>query len=226
MGAVPAVATMKPKHWSCLLFLLGHLGVIQAEEPAVFAPPQAYPAERYQAGWGKNPFTLKTVAPMAAQGSFARDLAIGSHYGASDNPTVVIVNTKTNERILLRKDQPAANGMRLNSIQLAINRNDFQVEVLLGAEAAVIKYDASYLGQLAATDAGRAATKPAAAPGGKEIRLPPPPVQGPPQVKVSYIAPPAPFVPPPATTVSNPVISLPARIRGSTPALPLPQVSR
>jgi len=217
---------MKPKHWFCLLFLLGHFGVIQAEEPAVFAPPQAYSAERYQAGWGKNPFTLKTVVPTAAQDSFAKELAIGSHYGATDNPTVVIVNTKTNERILLRKDQPAANGMRLNSIHLAINRSECQVEVLLGAEAAVLKYDVSYLGQLAATEAGRAATKPAAAPGGKEIRLPPLPVPGPPKVKVSYMAPPAPFVPSPATTVPNPVSSLPTRIRGSTPPLPVPQVSR
>ena len=198
----------------CLL-LLAHAGSAWSAEPAVFTPPQAYPAARYEAGWNKNPFTLKTAPPMAAQDSFARDLAIGSHYGAADNPTVVIVNTKTNERILLRKDQPAQSGMILKTVHLSSTRSECHVEVLLGAEAAVLKYDATYLGNVAATEAGRAATKPAAAPGGKEIRLPPLPT------KVSNVAPPAAFVPSPARTTSSPVSSLPARIRGLTPPVPL-----
>lgn len=170
---------MPPRHGLYLLFLLTLLGVSHAEEPAVFTPPQAYPASRYEAGWSKNPFTLKTLAPIAAQDSFARDLAIGAHYGAADNPTVVIVNTKTNERIPLRKDQPAPGGMRLKSVRLSSTRNECQAEVVLGAEAAVLTYDSKYLGQLAATETTRlAAAKPIAATARPPLVIPSIPLPG------------------------------------------------
>ncbi len=181
----------------CLL-LLSHAGRAWCAEPAVFTPPQAYPAERYEAGWSKNPFTLKTTVPMAAQDSFARDLAIGSHYGAAENPTVVIVNTKTHERILLRKDRPAPDGMRLKTVSLTSARNQCQVEVVQGSAEAVIKYDVNYLHQFAASEASRmAATNASAAPGAKGVRLPPLPVpaaqtSSASSVKVSSVAPPIP----------------------------------
>lgn len=167
----PAFSTMMSRPWFCLLLLLGHSGVILADEPAVFTPPQAYPASRYEAGWNKNPFTLKTVMPLAVQDSFARDLAIGAHYGAVDNPTVVIVNTKTNERTLLRKDRPAQNGMHLKSVHVAINRNECQAEIVLGSQAAVLTYDSHYLGQLASSETSRMA---AANPTRKSLKKDPP----------------------------------------------------
>lgn len=138
----------------CILpLLLGHLSMMaRAEEPAAFTPPQAYPVDRYEAGWSKNPFTLKTVAPDVPKGLFAADLAIGAYYGAASNPTVVLVNTKTRERILLRRDQPTASGISLKSLKLDAPRSECQVEVTLGAESAVIKYDANYLAQMSAAE--------------------------------------------------------------------------
>jgi hypothetical protein len=168
---------MLSRHWYCLLLLLNHPGVIQADEPATFAPPQAYPASRYEAGWSKNPFTLKTVAPIAAQDSFARDLAIGAHYGAADNPTIVVVNTKTNERILLRKDQPAPGGMRLKSVHLSSTRTECRAEVEQGAEAVELTYDLNYLAQVSASQTSRqAAAKPAAGTAKKATVRPPLPL--------------------------------------------------
>lgn len=162
----------------------------------MFTPPQAYPASRYEAGWSKNPFTLKTVAPIAAQDSFARDLAIGAHYGAADNPTIVVVNTKTNERILLRKDKPSPGGIRLQSVQLSSARRECQVQVMCGSVSAVLSYDTNYLGQLAANEASRmASSKNLSAPAANGRRLPPLPSARRPAstpVKVSSMEPPVP----------------------------------
>lgn len=185
---------------ACLLLLAcGRLA--SGAEPAVFTPPQAYPASRYEAGWSKNPFTLKTVAPITAQDTFARDLAIGAHYGDAENPTVVIVNTKTHERILLRKDQPAPGGMSLKSVQLSSRRSECQVEVLQGTEAATLSYDATYLSQIAVGEAGRmAGAKASAATPAHGLRLPAPPAAkspAPPAFKVSNLEPPVPITPAP-----------------------------
>lgn len=202
---------MTPRYGFCLLLPLTLLGVSLAQEPAVFTPPQAYPVQRYESGWNKNPFTLKTVAPIVAQMSFAKDLAIGAHYGAVDNPTVVIVNTKTNERTLLRKDQPAANGMRLKSVHFASSRKECQVEVLLGAEAAVLAYDSNYLGQLAASETTRmAAAKTAASPAKKALTLPPLPLSKPAPAPSAVITS-QPFSPPSASA------STPSRLRYAAP---------
>ncbi len=196
----------------CLL-LTACGGLVSGAEPAVFTPPQAYPASRYEAGWSKNPFTLKTVAPIAAQDSFARDLAIGAHYGAADNPTVVVVNTKTNERILLRKDKPSPGGICLQSVHLSSTRSECQVQVMRGSEAAVLNYDANYLGQLAANEASRmASSKNLPAPAANGQRLPPlPSARRPPStaVKVSSMEPPVP--------VHNRMVP---------PSLPLPEAAR
>lgn len=195
----------------CLLLTLS--GLASGTESAVFTPPQAYPATRYEAGWSKNPFTLKTAAPIAAQDSFARDFAIGAHYGAADNPTVVIVNTKTNERILLRKDKPSPGGIRLQSVHLSSTRSECKVEVMRGSEAAVLGYDAGYLSQLAANEASRmTSSKALSAPAANGLRLPPLPAAKRPassSVKVSSMEPPVP--------VQNRMV---------LPSLPLPQPSR
>ncbi len=224
--------------WSRLtcLLLLSLPGAVRAGEEAVFTPPQAYPVQRYEAGWAKNPFTLKTAERLVAQGSFAKDLAIGSHYGAADNPTVVVVNTKTSERILLRKDRPGPGGMRLKSFQGEINRDDCLAEITLGTEAAMIRYDTNYLGQMAANEVTRMAaakqsvpsrstTKPLILP---KIPLPAvtptvapsmPTTGGRQTLKASAMTPPQ-----PATMVST--TSAPQRVRFASPVLPLPKPIR
>lgn len=187
---------MAPLRRGFCLLLTACGGLVSGAEPAVFTPPQAYPASRYEAGWSKNPFTLKTVAPIAAQDSFARDLAIGAHYGAADNPTVVVVNTKTNERILLRKDKPSPGGIRLQSVHLSSTRRECQVQVMCGSVSAVLSYDTNYLGQLAANEASRmASSKNLSAPAANGRRLPPLPSARRPAstaVKVSSMEPPVP----------------------------------
>ncbi|MGV3660270.1 MAG: hypothetical protein ACO1TE_08790 [Prosthecobacter sp.] len=144
---------------ACLLATAAASGLAQAQEPAVFTPPQAYPVDRYEAAWGKNPFTLKTAPAVVENISFAKDLAIGSHYGDKANPTIVIVNTKTHQRTPLKQGATATNGMKLVSVKLGATRKDTTVEVVLGSETTELKYDMEYLSQMAA--AGGGAGKPA-----------------------------------------------------------------
>ncbi|MFC5456742.1 hypothetical protein [Prosthecobacter fluviatilis] len=197
----------------CLLLAMHAAAPLRAQEPAVFTPPQAYPASRYEAGWSKNPFTLKTAASLLAQDSFARDLAIGAHYGAAESPTVVIVNVRTGERTPLRKDHPSPSGLRLISVHLTSRRAECRVEISQGSQVASLTYDAAYLSQLAAAETSRMATsKPA--PAAKGGQLPPlpsakrtPPAS--PTVKVSTVEPPLPLhipVQAPAPAQGRPVL--------------------
>ncbi|WP_075089973.1 hypothetical protein [Verrucomicrobium spinosum] len=84
-------------------FLLGS----DVEAQQTFVPPEPFPAEKYENGWRKNPFTLKT-APVAIQReSFAKNLALGSMYDDAEGVTcVVVVNTKTRERTRLKGQEP------------------------------------------------------------------------------------------------------------------------
>jgi hypothetical protein len=130
-------------------------GAVCADEPVVFAAPKAYPIERYEAGWNKNPFTLKTAPTVVEQDSFAKDLAIGAYYGDAKDPSVVVVNIKTGERITLKKKHPAANGMQLKNIQLGTSRKEIVAEVTLGAQTSEVRYNDDYLKQIAGAEAAR-----------------------------------------------------------------------
>jgi hypothetical protein len=110
-----------------------------------FAPPRAYPVERYVEGWMKNPFTLKT-APVAVQReSFAKDLVLGSITKIGDEAKVVVINTKTHVRTPLSDGQDSASGMRIKSVHLEDSRKDTFVEIESGAESAVLRYDEGVL---------------------------------------------------------------------------------
>lgn len=143
-----------------VVFLGGGLAALRAQES--FTPPQAYGADRYEREWQMNPFTLKTAPVALAKVSFAQDLAIGSFYGDRDNPTVVVVNTKTHDRTKLQKDQPSADGLTLVSWSLQPSRKDTSAEISLGGEKAVIHYDNSYIRQASAEGAGSGARPPGA----------------------------------------------------------------
>ena len=144
------------KHFGLISLLLIAVTAYAQQEVVSFQPPHAYDMQRYEAGWNKNPFTLKTAAPVVESVSFAMDLAIGTYYGDSADPTIIIVNTKTNERIRLKKDQPAANGMKLNSVKVGGSRKDVMVEVTLGTETAAIRFNDSYVKQMAAAEMTKA----------------------------------------------------------------------
>ena len=131
----------------------------QAEER--FSTPRAHPLERYESGWKKNPFTLKTAPlPIEVQ-SFAKDLAIGSMYQVGTATTVVVVNTKTRERTILRNGESAGNGMRVKLASIKDTRKESSAIVQLGGEEATLRYDTSYFKQVAAarTAAGKAHEK-------------------------------------------------------------------
>jgi hypothetical protein len=118
-----------------------------------FLPPESYPVDRYEAGWRKNPFTLKT-APVAIQKeSFAKDLVLGSVFTIDGETSVVVVNTKTRERIKLVNDQPSSTGMKVKSTSVQDTRKDTFVEVELGGDVASLRYDENFQKQLAAQGA-------------------------------------------------------------------------
>src|SRR5436190_18553599 len=65
------------------------------------------------------PAPVPSAEPIVADRpvpAFAQDLVLGSYYGAKDNPTIVLVNTRTHERMPLKKGVPTANGMTLKSL--------------------------------------------------------------------------------------------------------------
>lgn len=145
------------KHGGLIILLLLIAARAYAQQEAViFQPPVPHDVQRYEAGWNKNPFTLKTVAPVVEQVSFAADLTIGTYFGDSADPTIIIVNTKTNERISLKQGQPAANGMKLSSVKLGTSRKDMVAQVTLGTETADIRYNDSYVKQMAAAETAKA----------------------------------------------------------------------
>lgn len=125
-----------------------------------FVPPEAFPAEKYENGWRKNPFTLKT-APVAVQReSFAKNLALGSMYDDVEGVTcVVVVNTKTRERTRLKGQEPASNGMRVTESVIADTRRDSYAVVVSGGEKATLRYDTAFLKQMAAGQGGGGAAQ-------------------------------------------------------------------
>ncbi len=126
----------------------------QQEDHPAFEPPRAYDIARYAAGWSKNPFTLKTAPTPVANAVFAKDLAIGTFYGSTDDPTIVLVNTKTHERLRLKQGQSTGSGIKLQAVNLAVSRSEAFVEIHSGSgESALVRFDEGYLRQVAANAA-------------------------------------------------------------------------
>ncbi len=142
----------------CVLIALALVkGGILAKEPAAFTPPKSYPESRYEAGWETNPFTLKTAIIVVENASFAEDLVIASVYGNLADPTVVVVNVKTHERMHLRTSQAAGNGMKLDQLDRGTGRRDDMLAIVsLGTETSKVRYGTSYLKQLATAETAKA----------------------------------------------------------------------
>lgn len=126
------------------------LFLAHAAAQEAFTPPQAYPAGRYEAGWNKNPFTLKTAAVAIAKESIADKYVIAAYYGSSTNPTVVIADKTTRDRTPLKLGQPAANGMTLKSASIKPSRKETSAEITLGDETVTVHFDNSFISQMAA----------------------------------------------------------------------------
>ncbi|MCF7787467.1 MAG: hypothetical protein K9N47_15160 [Prosthecobacter sp.] len=158
------------------LTVFGSVGADAEEASPVFIAPEAYSLGRYEAGWNKNPFTLKTLPVVAAQDSFAKDLAIAAYYGDSEDPTVVVVNTKTGERTKLKKTQASASGMQLKSVTLGSGRKDIAAEVTLGTETSELRFNVEYTKQVAAAETTQtpAGQPPSARQSGAPVQVKPP----------------------------------------------------
>jgi hypothetical protein len=115
-----------------------------------FTPPEAHPIERYKATWSKHPFTLKTAPSVAPTGSFAQDLVLASMYQVSGETVVIVANTKTRERIRLRNDESAPNGMKVKAAFIEDTRKNSSAELVLGGETAVLRYQDQAFKQMAA----------------------------------------------------------------------------
>ncbi|RBP39036.1 hypothetical protein DES53_11060 [Roseimicrobium gellanilyticum] len=137
------------------LATLALMGVLQLQaQELVFTPPQQQPIERYETSWQKNPFILKTAPVVEAAQSFAQDLAIASMYQLGVEATVVVVNTKTRERTILRGNQPAPTGLRVKLASIKDSQKDSSAVVEMGGKEATLRYDTTYLKQRIATANG------------------------------------------------------------------------
>lgn len=116
-----------------------------------FTPAETYPIGHYREIWNKNPFTLKTAPSVLKKESFAKDLVLGSMVQYGDEMLVVIVNTKTRERIQLVSGLLTPDGMRIKSANLQDNRADSSVEIEFNGDMAVLRYDEAFQKQLASS---------------------------------------------------------------------------
>lgn len=139
----------------------------RASADDAFTPPRAYPAARYEAGWNKNPFTLKTAPVAVQQRSFAENLVIASYYGPKDNPTVVIADKTTRTRTSLRLNQPGDNGMELKAISIQPARKDTVATIAMAGQTAAVHFDNSFITQMVAQGGGKAQPAP-----GQEGKVP------------------------------------------------------
>lgn len=132
------------------IVVLFFLASVRAED---FHQPQPYGADRYEAVWMKNPFTLKTAPAAVVKESFAKDLAISSIFTLEDDTTVNVVNTKTREQMRF-SNKEERKGMKIKSVNVRDTRGETSVELESGGETAVLKYDESYI-KIAGTNAGQ-----------------------------------------------------------------------
>lgn len=128
-----------------MLGAVSSLPAVENASAAAFEPPKKYGAERYMAGWERNPFAIPTppTAPPAVESQF-KDLAIKSIFGPKDSPRFSLVNTKTHERVTISMGNPK-DGIELKSFSIAENKRESTIEVTKGSESATLKYATDYV---------------------------------------------------------------------------------
>jgi hypothetical protein len=124
-----------------------------AASPAPFTAPQAHPISRYEAGWQKNPFTLKTAPIVITKDSFAKDIALAGWRQSGDDSIIKLVNTKTREYSSLKNQEPGPDGTVVKTAHLENRHADTFVELERNGETAVVRYDEGFLKQMAAQGA-------------------------------------------------------------------------
>ncbi len=194
-----------------------------------FTEPQAHPVNRYEAGWKKNPFTLKTAPVAVNKESFAKDLALAGWRQAGDDTTVILVNIKTREYSRLKNQEPATDGTKVKAAHLMDRRADTFVELERNSETAVVRYDESFLHQMAAQGAAAKPNHQMAMRGQNNpgMKLPSAPMTQPQKVSAPNNTPGGipgaqPGVAPPAFNLQPPQLPQP----GASPANNVPTVQR
>lgn len=134
----------------CLLTFVWLSTGLVASAAEDFHGPEAYPVDRYVPLWNKNPFTLKTAPAAIQKESFARDLALAGITRIGADTTVLLVNTKTREYLRLKNEEMHASGMKVKTVNMKDTRSESSVEVIMGSETSVLKYDTGFLAQMAA----------------------------------------------------------------------------
>lgn len=137
----------------CLFMVLILLEVhVQSENPSSFTPPHPYSLSRYETMWEKNPFTLKTTPAVEQRAPFADHLVIASVYGNLADPTVVLANIKTHERIRLQTSRANGSGIQLVRLHRGNGKRDDMLAIVsMGAERSEIRYGTDYLKQVSAS---------------------------------------------------------------------------
>lgn len=137
----------------------------EANPPAATATaaviPQAFPRDRYEASWKKNPFLLKTAPVVQAKESWGTDYALTSIAKISGTYRVSIKNKKTGESKRLTEGSDANGEFKIVNVNLQPDRKSSSVEVEKGGEKVSLTYDATMM-----APQGRGGA-PGAGPGGR-----------------------------------------------------------
>ena len=123
-------------------------GEQQPPQPAAGAPaaesaviPQAFPRDRYEASWKKNPFLLKVAVIAQVKESWATDYALTSIAKMSGTYRVSIKNKKTGESKRLTDGGEGDAEFKIVSVNLLPDRKSSSVEIAKGGETATLTYD-------------------------------------------------------------------------------------
>lgn len=130
-----------------VLLMMASVHGAASTEP--FVGPQAHPISRYETGWEKNPFTLKTAPVAIDKESFAKDLALAGWRQSGDDSIVILVNTKTRAYTRLKNQEPGSDGTKVKVAHLENRRSDTFVELERNNETAVVRYNESFMQQMA-----------------------------------------------------------------------------
>lgn len=107
--------------------------------------PQAFPRERYEASWKKNPFLLKTAPVVQAKESWGADWALTSIAKIGGTYRVGIKNKKTGEPKRLVEGSDANGEFKIVNVNLQKDRKSSSVEVEKGGEKVSLTYDAAMM---------------------------------------------------------------------------------
>ncbi len=143
--AQPDPAASKPAEAPVVFIPSPAAAVAVSNDAAPDVIPQAYPQERYQETWAKNPFLLKVTATAQPIVSFANDWALAGMFNNQGKIRVTIQNKQTGETQRITNEDGKEGEFRLIKANFHRDRTKASVEVGRGSETAELKYDDTML---------------------------------------------------------------------------------